>query len=80
MLCNEELSVCTYHLILLVQEAKINWECVHMEGLRMCRDLKLVNYSKCSGLTVSTLPDHTSSFFLLCSIKAPMFSDCTVQQ
>lgn len=41
----------------------MNWEFVHAEGLRMCTGLKLVNYSKCSGLAVSALPDHTSSFF-----------------
>jgi len=40
MLCNEELSVCTYR-ILLVQEAKMNWEYVHAEGLRMHTGLKL---------------------------------------
>lgn len=51
----------------------MNWECVHTEGLRMRTSLKLVNYSKCSGLTGSALPDHTSSFFLLSSIKAPVF-------
>ena len=62
VLCNEELSVCTY-LILLVQEAKMNWEYVHAEGLRMRTGLKLVNHRKCSSLAVSGLPDHTSSFF-----------------
>jgi ABC-type dipeptide/oligopeptide/nickel transport system permease component len=51
----------------------MNWECVRMEGLRMRTGLKLVIYSKCSGLAGSALPDHTSSFFLLISIKAPVF-------
>lgn len=51
----------------------MNWECVRMEGSRMHTGLKLVNYSKCSGLAGSALPDHTSSFFFLSSIKAPVF-------
>ena len=51
----------------------MNCECVHMEVLRMRTGLKLVNYCKCSGLAGSPLPDHTSSFFLLSSLKAPVF-------
>jgi len=51
----------------------MNWECMHMGGLRMRTGLKLFNYSKCSGLAGSALPDHTSSFSLLSSIKAPVF-------
>jgi len=73
MLCDEELSVCTY-LILLVQEAKMNWEYMHAEGLRMHTGLKLVNHSKCSNLAVSALPDHTSSFVpSLFNKKTPVF-------
>lgn len=51
----------------------MNWECVRTEGLSMRTGLKLVNYSKCSSLAGSALPDHTSSFLLLSSIKAPVF-------
>jgi len=73
VLCNEDLSVFTYHPILLGYQGKMNWKCVLMEGLRIRTGLKLVTYNKCSGLVGSALPDHTSSFFLLSSIKAQVF-------